>query len=61
MVIIEQLDLVGICALYASVTIVNPSPVDPTTVTYRNETFTVSRRTLIVKIDFKKVSSSIMT
>ena len=56
-VIIEQLDMLGICALYASVEIVNPSPVDPTEVTFRNETITVSRRTLFVTINAKKVSN----
>ena len=54
-VIIEQLDIVGICALYVSVEIVNPSPVDPTEITFRNETVTVRRRTLFVTINAKKV------
>ena len=54
--IIEQLDIVGICALYVSVTIVNPSPVDPTEYTFRNETRIVRRKTLFVKIDAKKVN-----
>lgn len=58
-VIIEQLDIIGICALYASVTIVNPSPVDPSQYTFRNETITVRRRTLFVKIDAKKVNYSV--
>jgi len=54
-VIIEQLDIIGTSALYASIDIVNPSPVDPTQVTFRNETITVSRRTLFVTINAKKV------
>jgi len=54
-VIIEQLDIVGTCSLYVSVDIVNPSPVDPTHITFRNETFTVSRRTLFVTVNAKKV------
>ena len=53
--IVEQLDIVGTCALYVSVTIVNPSPVDPTEYTFRNETINVTRRTLFVKINAKKV------
>ena len=54
--IVEQLDIIGICALYVSVTIVNPSPVDPTEFTFRNETIEVRRRTLFVKINAKKVN-----
>ena len=55
-VIIEQLDIAGVCALYVSVDVVNPTPVDPTDVTYRNENTSVGRRTLFVKVDAKKVN-----
>ena len=56
-VIIEQLDIVGTCALYVSVEIVNPGPVDPTEFTFRNETITVRRRTLFVTVNVNKVDN----
>lgn len=47
-IIIEQYDIIGHCAVYVSLTIINPGPLSPTTEVFRNETVNVSRRRLII-------------
>ena len=46
-VIVEQIDIVGHCAIYVSTTIVNPGPLN---FTFRNETLNVNRRRITVRI-----------
>ena len=55
-VIIEQIDIVGHCAVYVSITVVNPGPINPTAVTYRNESANVNQRRIIVRVQSRRVS-----
>ena len=43
-IMIEQIDLVGRCSLYASSSVQNPGPLDPHDVVVRNETHSGSSR-----------------
>jgi len=55
-IIIEQVDIIGHCAIYASVTIINPGPVSPTTEVFRNETVNVIIRRLIISVGTRRVN-----
>ena len=49
-IIIEQYDIIGHCAVYVSLTTVNPGPLSPTTEVFRNETINVNRRRVIISV-----------
>ena len=49
-VIVEQIDIVGHCAIYISTTIVNPGPLNSAVDTVRNETLNVNRRRVTIRI-----------
>ena len=49
-IIVEQIDVVGHCAIYVSITRVNPGPLDSPTETIRDETLNVNRRRLTINI-----------
>ena len=55
-VIVEQVDIVGHCAVYASTTVVNPGPTDPADVTEREENPSVNRRRVIITVGTNRVS-----
>jgi len=55
-IIIEQIDIVGRCAVYVSITEVNPGPINPTEVTLRDENPNVNRRRVIVRVESRNVS-----
>lgn len=55
-IIIEQVDIIGHCAVYASITIINPGPLSPTTEVFRNETVNVIRRRLIITVGIGRVT-----
>ena len=55
-VIIEQYDIIGHCAVYVSLTIVNPGPLSPTTEVFRNETINVSSRRVIISVGITGVN-----
>ena len=55
-VIVEQIDIVGHCAVYVSIEVVNPGPINPLTVTYRNEAVNVNRRRVTVRVQSRKAS-----
>lgn len=50
-IIIEQYDIIGHCAIYVSLTIINPGPLYPITQVFRNETTGITRRTLIITVE----------
>jgi len=54
-VIVEQIDIVGHCAIYVSTTIANPGPLNSVTVTVRNENPNVNRRRVIIRIGRARV------
>ena len=56
-VLIEQIDIMGRCNLYASNYITNPGPLDNSTVVVRNETAVVGSRSVVLHLNkrFKKV------
>ena len=56
-IIIEQYDIIGHCAVYVSITIVNPGPLSPTTEVSRNENMTVSRRRLVITVGYEGVNT----
>ena len=58
-IIIEQIDIIGYCAVYVSITIINPGPLNPTTEVFRNETINVSRRKLIITVGTGQVNYSL--
>ena len=55
-VIVEQVDIVGHCAVYASTTVVNPGPTNPVAVTVRDENPSANRRRVIIRISITRVS-----
>jgi len=52
---VEEIDIVGHCAIYVSTAIVNPGPLNPATVTVRNENANVNRRRVIIRIGTARV------
>ena len=60
-VIVEQIDIVGHCAIYVSTTIVNPGPLDSANETHRDESIDVSRRRVIITISITRVRKIINT
>ena len=55
-VIVEQIDIVGRCAVYTSTTVVNPGPTNPVAVTIRDENPNVNRRRITIRISITRVS-----
>ena len=47
-IMIEQIDVVGTCSLYASTSMQNPGPLDPPDVVIRNEDHSVHTRSVLV-------------
>ena len=50
-VLIEQIDIVGRCNLYASNYIQNPGPLDNSTVVVRNETAVAGSRSIVLHLN----------
>ena len=57
-VIVEQIDIIGHCAVYVSTTIVNPGPLNSMSETIRNENANTSRRVVIITITTSRVRST---
>jgi len=55
-VIVEVIDIVGHCAVYASTTVVNPGPTNPAGVTEREENPSIYRRRVIITVGTSRVS-----